>query len=212
MLSDIRLCSSLTWVVEIDREGIATLAEYRYAAKRVFLASQLELVRRGVGFRPVLAEERRDLFKIWAASRLAIRAASLSDGALRPAGGKSAQLEAIRGRPLAVCIGKPLRDGLAFASRGDGCGVIFEDSESRNPPRFSLYCPSCRKRKFSRELDARRRARQWREQWQAVQQPDGSFIYFARCSTCAEVFKTADVRQERCERCHSAHAKRTSAG
>lgn len=196
---DLRLCAVLTFP-EFERDLGATLLEIRAAAYRVFLACQRELAIRGEGFRPAFGAERTDLFKIRQAMRLAIRAGSLTDGAVRPGNAKRLQLEATKDSPLTVCIGELYRDGLAGSLRGDGCGVVFRDSTSIS--RFASYCPKCRERKFARELDARRRARLHGRQ--AVPLPDGSYLYFGKC-WCGQAFKTDDVRQTRCWPHHVGH-------
>jgi hypothetical protein len=205
---EIKLCCELN-LRRGDAVVVATDAELDQATRYVFAAVQRELDRRGVGFRPRVHTDRTALFKIWRAADQAQRA-----NGWRPAKTKQLQLEVTGRQPLAACIGQLFRDGLTHSQRGDGCGAVFLDSTSLKPPKFASYCPECNKRKFLRELDARRRARYHGRQ--AVPLPDGSYLYFAKC-WCGQVFKTDDVRQTRCWTHQLAHGappppERTSAG
>lgn len=196
---DIHLCSMFNLRLA-SPDVIATPSEVTRAAFAVFGAANAELKLRGDGFGPRLSRERTDLFKIWSALHQAQRAAASADGSAKPGRAKRLQLDTSGGEPLTVCVGWLLRDGLAH--RGDGCGVVFGDSKSLKRPRFARYCPDCRTRKFERELDARRRARQWGRP--SAPLPDGSFLFFATC-VCGRSFKTLDVRQTRCWKCHAEH-------
>jgi hypothetical protein len=179
--------------------AVVTEREVSTAAARLFIAQQLELERRGEGFRPMQQNERTDLFKIWSHGYQAQRAAARRDGrAPRPGRAKRLQIEALVGRqPLTVCIGRLFRDGLG--GYGEGCGQIFKDSRSR----FARQCPGClHNRKFARELDARRRAREWGRL--AARRPDGSYLFFGLCA-CGRRFTTDAIHQTRCEPCRERH-------
>jgi hypothetical protein len=181
--------------------AVATQSEVGNSARRLFLAAQRELARRGVGFAPVMFDERADLFRIWSHINQAQRAASRRPGrwpSLRWA--KQLQLDAIGGeQPLTVCVGRLFRDGLG--GYGEGCGRIFAESATGN--RFARWCSGCRRnRNFERELDARQRARAAGRF--PVRRPDASYLFFGMCA-CGERFTTESVHQMRCEKCRRGH-------
>jgi hypothetical protein len=217
---ELRLCQSvnLLWDGEPAPTEKATPQEIRAAAHSIFLAVQCEFEMRGEGFQPRYQAERSTLFELWKAQRQAEKAGAVDPGdrrAPRVGRAKQLQLEASKGQPLAVCIGRSWRNRpqlpdsatspgrIVFLSRGDGCGIIFRDSVSLKRPRFHSYCPSCRKRKLDRELKGRLKAGLWGRQ--SVPLPNGSRYFIGKCSVCGDVFKTFDVRQSRCQKHHDDH-------
>jgi hypothetical protein len=230
---ELQLCESvnLLWDGEPAPTEKATPQEIRAAAHSIFLAVQSELEMRGEGFQPRYHAERTALFDLWRAQRQAEKAGAVDPDertAPRVGRAKQLQLEASKGRPLAACIGRSWckrpalpysatsQGRIVFFTRGDGCGIIFRDSASLKRPQFHSYCPRCRKRKLERELKGRLKAGLWGRQ--SVPLPNGSCYFIGNCSACKAVFKTFDVRQERCQKCHDAHRSpppgflRTSAG
>lgn len=214
---ELQLCQSVNFSCESEPGPTekATPQEVRAAAHLVFVAVQSEFDVRGEGFRPHYHAERTALFDLWRAQRQAEKAGAVDpDDKTAPRVGraKQLQLEASKGQPLAACIGRscckrpPLSDSatserrVVFFSRGDGCGIIFRDSISLKRPWFHSYCPDCRKRKLGRELKGRLEAGLWGRQ--SVPLPDGSCYFIGKCSVCSEVFKTFDVRQQRCRKHH----------
>jgi len=132
---------------------------------------------------------------------------------------KRLQLDATSGHPLTVCFGRRVRriprrisesgpgETLALLAYGDGCGVVFVDSERR----FARYCPKCREkpgRRFRDELVRRRAAAdegriRVRQSWLiAASKPESEIAgWKLSCTGCGERFFAPTPQRRRCDRC-----------